>query len=88
MRAQAQAEQDLSDIQSLRKQPALERYLLRRLREKRDALAERILTEDAATPEQREIWRQLYLEYKSLCTMPDQDQATAEKWLRERGAAE
>lgn len=75
-----QAEQDLSDIRALKKLAAFDRYFLRRLAEKRDHFAALVLDSDA-TPEQREIWRQMYQEYKTLCGMVDQDEANALKLL-------
>jgi hypothetical protein len=75
-----QADQDLSDIRVLKKIPGFERYFLRRLREKRDDFAALVLDSEA-TPEQREIWRQMYQEYKTLCGMADQDEANAVKLL-------
>jgi arylsulfatase A-like enzyme len=75
-----QADQDLSDIRVLQKLPAFERYFLRRLAEKRDHFAALVLDSEA-TPEQREIWRQIYQEYKALCSMVEQDEANAVKLL-------
>ena len=75
-----QADQDLSDIRVLKKLPAFERYFLRRLAGKRDNFAALVLDSEA-TPEQREIWRQIYQEYKALCGMADQDEANAVKLL-------
>ncbi len=82
-KARVQADQDLSDIRVLKKTPGFERYFLRRLAEKRDNFATLVL-ETEGTPEQREIWRQIYLEYKILCGMADQDEANAVKLLQTR----
>lgn len=75
-----QADQDLSDIRALKKLPGFERYFLRRLTEKRDEFAAKVLDEDLST-ECREICRQIYQEYKALRNMVDQDEANAVKLL-------
>jgi hypothetical protein len=79
-----QADQDLGDIRALKRVPGFERYLLRRLAEKRDGFAEMVLNEDVP-PERREMLRQLYLEYKWLCGMFDLDEANAMKLLAKGG---
>lgn len=77
-----QAEQDFSDIQALKKVPAFGRYFLRRLSEKRDEFAGKVLDEDSS-PEKREIWRQIYQEYKTVCEMVTRDENNAVKILKQ-----
>ena len=76
------AEQDASDISALRKVPGFERYFLRRLKERKEAFAKKVL-DNEADPQTREHWRQIYLEYVDLCKMVDQDEANAVKLLRD-----
>lgn len=80
-RGLAQASQDLTDIRTLKSTPAFDRYFLRRLREKRDSFSALVLDGDGSH-EQRECWRQIYQEYKTLCDLAEQDEASAQKVLR------
>jgi hypothetical protein len=84
-RAVEQAEQDLSDISTLRKTPAFDRYFLRRLREKQAALATEILERDDIPHEEREQLRAMHKLVKTLLAMPEQDEACFLKTLSQRG---
>ena len=80
------AERDLSDISALKRVPGFERYFLRRLRERRDVLAAKVLDDDTISPVEREAARQAYKELKDICDMPGKDEATATRIIRDARA--
>jgi hypothetical protein len=71
------AARDLADIAALRKEPAFERYFLRRLKVKRAQLDETFRTDDKLTHEQREVHRKLVLEYDEILSMMAKDELGA-----------
>jgi hypothetical protein len=74
-----QAEQDLSDIQELRRSKAFTRYFLRGIRQSRDDAAKAVLEDEALTPEQRETQRVLCRELGNILAKLDNDRVAAEK---------
>ncbi|WP_309386087.1 hypothetical protein [Cerasicoccus frondis] len=78
------AKRDCEDIDALRKCEGLERYLLRRLREKQTAIAQEILADEELTASEREAKRQVWLEYSKLLVMIDRDFDAALKLLEQK----
>ena len=69
------AARDLQDIAELGKSPAFERYWLRRMRQKRDAIKSRFEDDPPSKcdKDEREILRRILKEYDELLGMPATD---------------
>lgn len=79
-----QAAQDLSDLTALQACPAWERYARRRMREIRDALGQRVLTEKMTAAERQEL-HVAYRELDDLLGFPERDESSHQELLSARG---
>jgi len=74
-------DRDLVQIDRLLNNDEFKGYYLRRLHEKRDNLADEILTNDVLSPEERERKRFLYNEIGKLISLPESDKAAIRSHL-------
>ena len=83
IRTREAAAQMLADITALQREPAFERYWLKRLRQKHETIDLRFRRDDPSecSHEDREALRQLLLLIEELIRMPAQDRAVAERTL-------
>jgi len=72
--AQELANRDLADIRALLEVPGWDRYLMRRLKQKREEWHEKLLNEDGLSAEQREVARCIVKEYDVIFTMLKHDE--------------
>ena len=77
------AAHDLSDIKKLRQDEAFNRYYVRRLKARAEAIGVRFETasSDEVDHAEREILRRLLAEYKSILRMLDEDERSAQEQL-------
>jgi hypothetical protein len=77
------AARDLQDITELAKSPAFERYWLRRIRQKRDAIKKRFEDDppDKCDKDEREVIRRILKEYEELLRMPATDEYASQRRL-------
>lgn len=78
-----QAAEDLSDISELQRSQGFNRYWLRRLRQKRDAVDRQMKYDppEKCSKDEREVLRRISLAYEELLALPANDEGAAKRLL-------